>query len=203
MPTRPTIRRSCAGRNLAPRKGGVQREFPPLSGAASRSGGCAPSYQESSRGGWAGKLGRLCRRAGGPNQRRNAGPSLPLAAAAARCGCRACPARLQLVSLCRFLPIFHPGRRPPFGPRPRRYDLFLFVDFSDAPQRGRPTTVRPVPGRYDLSPFVDLSSAAQTQAAPRPSRHGGAGKNACHYSIQIKPLRPTEVCEANEPGSGS
>ncbi len=42
-------------------------------------------------------LGRHCRRAGGPNQRRNADPSLPLAAAAARCGCRACPALFPFV----------------------------------------------------------------------------------------------------------
>ena len=99
------------------------------------------------------------------------------------------PARLQLVSLCRFLPIFHPGRRPPFGPRPGRYDSFPFVDFFDTPQRGPRPPVRPVPGSYDLSPFVHLSVAPQTQAAPRPSRHGGAEKNACHYSVQIKPLR--------------
>ena len=170
------------------------------------------------------------RRAGGPNQRRNADPSLPLAAvlpalpplgagralpacpkddhrtvrshfnspiprrspAAARCGCRACPGEgrglaLRLVSLCRFRAILHRGPRPPFGSRLGRYDLSPFVDVSDAPQRGRPTTDRPVPGRYGSSPFVHLSRSAQTQAAPRPSRHGPAGKNATDNSKQLKP----------------
>ena len=78
---------------------------------------------------------------------------------------------LELVSLCRFRAIFHPARRPTFGPRPARYDLSPFFDRFNTPQRGRPTTDRSVPGRYDLSPFVDLSVAPQTQAGPRSSRH--------------------------------
>ena len=86
------------------------------------------------------------------------------------------PCRLLLVSLCRFPTIFHRGRRPPFGPRPGRYELFPFVDSFDALQRGRRITLRPVPGRYDLFPFVDLSGAPQTQAAPASSTPAPAGK---------------------------
>ena len=252
---RPTIRRSCPGRGTSlPVKGESRGGKPPLA----RGLGDVPPGIKNLRG-----------RVGGPNQRRNAEPSLPLPPRRTCCrrsgfgfdfvffanespylrrllpgtnmasfeirsnppllaspapwhapepatpptstsqgvGAEPAPAKAGgspcLVSLCRFLPIFRRGRRPPFGPRPRRYDSFLFVDFSDAPQRGHPTTVRPVPGRYDLSPFVDLSSAAQTQAAPRPPRHWPDGKSATDNSKQLKPLRPMEVCEAHEPGSGS
>ena len=88
-----------------------------------------------------------------------------------------------LVSLCRFRAIFHRGPRPPFGPRPARHDLFPFSDRFNTPQGARPTTVRPVPGSYDLSPFIRLSSSAQTQAAPRRPRQGGAGKK---HAAQFK-----------------
>ena len=91
-----------------------------------------------------------------------------------------------LVSLCRFRAIFRRGSRPPFGPRPRRYDLSPFFDRFNTPQRGLRTTVRSVPGRYDLSPFVDLSVAPQSQAAPASSRHRPPGKNAQHNSKQVK-----------------
>ena len=222
MPTRtrpttprihPTIRRSYEGRACPCEGRGTSPLLPPNPPPS-------PSPQAKAAG----------RRAGGPNQRRNADPSLPLAAvlpalpplgaglalpacpkddhrtvrshfngpiprrspAAARCGCRACPGEgrglaLRLVSLCRFRAIFHRGPRPPFGSRLGRYDLSPFVDVSDAPQRGRPTTDRPVPGSYGSSPFVHLSVAAQPQAAPRPSRHRGAGKNATDNSKQLKP----------------
>ena len=114
----------------------------------------------------------------GPISRRS--PSSP------RCGCRACPAP-ALVSLCRFRAIFRRGPRPTFGSRPPRYDLFPFCRRFNTPQRGPRPLIRSVPGRYDSSPFVDLSGAVQTQAAPRPSRHGPAGKNATDNSKQLKP----------------
>ena len=85
-----------------------------------------------------------------------------------------------LVSLCRFPAIFRPSPRPPFGPRPARYDLSPFSDRFNTPQQGPRPLIRSMPGRYDLSPFVDLSVAPQSQAAPRPSRHGAAGKSATH-----------------------
>ena len=94
---------------------------------------------------------------------------------------------LRPVSLCPFRAIFHPGPRPLFSSRLGRYDLFPFVGFSDAPQRGRQPPSKPMPGRYGSFPFVDLSSVAQTQAAPRPSRHGSAGKSATDNSKQLKP----------------
>ena len=93
-----------------------------------------------------------------------------------------------LVSFCPFRAIFHPGPRPPFGSRLGGYDLFPFIDSSDAPQRGRPTTVRPVPGSYDLSPFVDLSSSAQTQAAPRRPRQDQPEKT--RSTIQVNSIWP-------------
>ena len=145
-----TIRRSYEGR-ACPGEGrgtslpvkGESRGGGPPSRAASRSGGCAPSYQESSRGGWAGKLGRLCRRAGGPNQRRNAGPSLPLAAAAARCGCRACPAHL---------PCFPLSISGHFSPRPS-------------------TSVRPAPYQIRLvPPFRPFQHPPAGPSAPHPAR---------------------------------
>ena len=170
------------------------------------------------------------RRAGGPNQRRNADPSLPLAAvlpalpplgaglalpacpkddhrtvrshfngpiprrspAAARCGCRACPGEgrglaLRLVSLCRFRAILHRGPRPPFGSRLGRYDLSPFVDVSDAPQRGRPTTDRPVPGSYGSSPFVHLSRSRSNPSctAPLPGRTGRKKRDGQFKASQI------------------
>ena len=74
----PTIRRSCTGRACPcegrgtppPVKGESRGGTPLFLGAASRSGGCAPSYEKYLRG-----------RAGGPNQRRNAGSSSPPAPA--------------------------------------------------------------------------------------------------------------------------
>ena len=107
-----------------------------------------------------------------------------------RPGARPAKVRVQglpcLVSLCPFRAIFRRDPRPPFGSRLGRYDLFPFVDFSDAPQRGRPTTIRPVPGRYDLSPFVDLSVAPQSQAAPRRPRQDQPEKT--HSTIQSKSI---------------
>ena len=141
----------------------------------------------------------------GPISRRS--PSSP------RCGCRACPkggppqgavplqrpnpppgpnpqakAAGRLVSLCRFPAIFRPGPRPPFGPRPARYDLSPFFDRFNTPQRGPRPLIRSVPGRYDLSPFVDLSVAPQFQAAPASSRHRPAGKT--RRTIQSNSNRP-------------
>ena len=175
----PTIRRSyegracpCEGRGTSPPEKGESRGgHPPLSGAASRSGGCAPSYEKKPprAGGWAQPTSQ-CRPKVSPWR-------LPLHP----------PGRL--VSLCRFRAIFRRDPRPSFGPRPARYDLFPFFDRFNTPQRGPRPLIRPMPGRYDLSPFVDLSIAPQSQAAPRPSRHGPDGKLRAHHSAQIKSSR--------------
>ncbi len=117
-PTRtpPTTRRACEGRNLAPRKGGVQRGSPPLSRAASRSGGCAPSYQKTSEGGWAGPTNVAM-----PTQvSRWPLPLLPatyfplsvLGHSSPGPSAHVRPAPCQI----RFVPIFRPIQRPPDGP---------------------------------------------------------------------------------------
>ena len=171
------------------RQGNLRRPPPPTAVVVQASRAYAAGRPGESRGGfplWQGVWG-MCPHfqktsegwVGGPNQRRHADPSLPPPLGAGLA--------LRLVSLCRFLAILHRGPRPPFGPRPGRYDLSPFVDFSHALQRGPRPPVRPVPGSYDLSPFVHLSVAPQTQAAPRPSRHRPAGKNAQHNSKQVKP----------------
>ncbi len=146
--------------------------------------GMCPQFPRTRPGdGWVEKLGRLCRRVGGPNQRRNADPTLPLPPAS--CGCRACPA---FVSLCRFRAILHRGPRPSFGPRLGRYDLFPFFDRFNTPQRGPRPLIHPVPGRYDSSPFVDLSAAPQSQAARRPSKQRQPEKRV--QTIQCKSTPP-------------
>ena len=148
MPTRPTIRRSCAGRNLAPRKGGIQREFPLSLGRRAALGDVPPVSKN--RLGVAGResLGGSAAGWVGPTNARNAGPSLPLAAAAARCGCRACPGEGRGLALpgCNLFPFvdFSPFSTQAVGPRSARAlsdtTCFLFVDFSDAPQQGRRPT---------------------------------------------------------------
>ena len=184
----PTIRRSCTGRacpregrgTSLPVRGGVQRGSPLLA----RGLGDVPPVIKNLRGGAGrGKLGRQCRRVGGPNQRRNADPSLPLPPQGVGAGLA-----LHLVSLCRFRAILHRGPRPSFGPRLGRYDLFPFFDRFNTPQRGPRPPVRPVPGRYGSSPFVDLSAAPQSQAARRPSRQRQPEKRV--QTIQCKSTPP-------------
>ena len=75
---------------------------PTISSLLRRKGPRSRLQQRTSRPQRGPMLGRHCRRAGGLNQRRNADPSLPLAAAAARCGCRACPALFPFVDFAPF-----------------------------------------------------------------------------------------------------
>ena len=193
---RPTIHRSCPGRGTSlPVRGESRGGKPPLSRAASRPGGCAPSYQNLRGGAGQGELERLCRRVGGPTQRRNAGPSLPLAAAAAPTTC--------LVSLCRFPPLSTEA----VGPRSARALVdttrFPLSTFSTPPSGA----VRPPSGQCLADTVRFPLSTCPARLKPKlhrvPPGTEEPEKNACHNSVQIKPLRPTEVCEANEPGSGS
>ena len=179
--TRPTIRRPCAKQSLplrrrgslAPRRGAGQRGKPPLSRAASRSGGCAPSYEKPLGRGRAGGARAALPPGGWAQPTSQCRPKSPLPLQAE--GYRARPAAVLLAGTCFPLSISgHFSPRPSAHvrrARPARYDLSPFFDRFNTPQRGRPTTDRSVPGRYDLSPFVDLSVAPQTQAGPRSSRH--------------------------------
>ena len=98
----------------------------------------------------------------------------------AACGCRACPAKVSvlsevlglqglpcLVSLCRFRAIFHRGHFGPCRPSPNSVLWAVWpaladttcsplsmteAEFSDALQPGPSTPVQAVPGRYGSSP---------------------------------------------------
>ena len=111
-------------------------------------------------------------------QAEGAGLALP------RCGCRACPALFPFVD---FGPSFTEALGLTFGPRPVRYDLSPFSDRFNTPQRGPRPLIRSVPGKYDSSPFVDLSVAPQSQAAPRPSRHGPPENRAHTIHLNSNP----------------
>ncbi len=161
------------------------------------------------------------RRAGGPNQRRNADPSLPLAAvlpalpplgaglalpacpkddhrtvrshfngpiprrspAAARCGCRACPAPCFPLSVSG-----HPSPRPSASVRlaPGQIRLVpLCRRFRRAP--AGPSDHRPA-SAWQIR-FVSLCPLVQVRSNPSctaSSQAGPAGKNAQHNSKQVK-----------------
>ena len=116
MPTRtpPTTRRACEGRDLAPQ--GESRGGLPLFLGRRAAGACAPSYQKTSEGGWAGPTNVAM-----PTQvSRWPLPLLPATCfplsdsrhSSPRPSAHVRPAPYQI----RFVPIFRPFQRPPDGP---------------------------------------------------------------------------------------
>ena len=84
--------RNADGMPCRPASGGVQRGLPSFWGGEPLWGMCPQLSKNLWGGAGSGELERLCRRVGGPNQRRNADPISHRNPSSPRCGCRACPA---------------------------------------------------------------------------------------------------------------
>ena len=126
--TRPTIRRSCAGRDIAPPSHPISRSSP-----------------------------------------------------AAKVWVQGLPC---LVSLCRLRAIFHPGPRPPFGSRLRRYVLFPFSDRFNTPSGAPGPPFRPCLAATTCLPLSTCPSRLNPKL--RPVAPGRTSREKTPSTIQVK-----------------